>query len=255
MKTIQIRVVDAGLALEWYKKSWSLLLKEPALFSLQFIMFYLLQIGVLALGPLSSFASNILWCILAAGFFYTCEKIDKGEPVKFSDFFKGFEKNTRPLIILGFYLTGILLLYSIFAIAMVVLIGGLSVVSYLNNLQELMDYFMANLLIGIFVLSLAVFVPMAVLMMASLFSPALVFFHDLKPVDAMKKSLHACAHNPMVFLLHGVWFVLFAIIAVIPFGMGLIILIPVVHLTIYYAYRDLFQLDTPKPQVTDLNSV
>jgi hypothetical protein len=240
MNVIQIKELEAGVALDWYKKSWKIFQKNSALFVLQFFMFFMFQMAAQLLGPLSTLASNVLWCLFIAGLFYTCDKIGKGEEVSFSDFFKGFDKNTKPLVILGLYLSAILFVYIAFVIIMVILIGGLSILSYINNPQEIVDYLLSNFLISIFILTLVVLIPLTILLMASIFSPGLVFFENLKPLDAMKKSLIACVHNSMAFLMHGLWFFLFSILASIPLGLGFIILLPIVNLTIYFAYKDIF---------------
>lgn len=240
MNIIQVKELDSSVALEWYKKSWQIFQKNFPLFILQFFTFFIFQMAVQVLGPLSTLASNILWCLFIVGLFYTCDKIDKGEEVKFSDFFKGFDKNTKPLVILGLYLSAILFVYIAFVIIMVILIGGLSILSYINNPQEIVDYLLANFLISIFILTLVILIPLTILLMASIFSPGLVFFENLKPLDAMKKSLIACVQNSMVFLMHGLWFILFSIIASIPLGLGFLILLPIVNLTIYFAYKDIF---------------
>lgn len=76
--------------------------------------------------------------------------------------------------------------------------------------------------------------------MAMWFAPALVTFHDLKPVDALKMSFFACLKNIVPFLLYAIILVVLSIIAAIPFGLGFLVLIPVVLASIYSAYRDIF---------------
>jgi uncharacterized membrane protein len=124
---------------------------------------------------------------------------------------------------------------------MFILISGISILNYLNNMQFFLDYFMSHLLIGIFILLLVVFIPMSILFMASLFAPALVLNWNLKPIDAIKKSLDACLINSTAFFIHGAWFILFSILATLTLGLGFFILLPITQLTIYFAYLDIFK--------------
>ena len=91
---------------------------------------------------------------------------------------------------------------------------------------------MLALLVG-----LALFVPIT---MAFWFAPALVVFEGTPPVDAVKASFAACLRNIMPFLIYGVLGLVASIVASIPFGLGWIVLLPLMLLTIHVSYRDIF---------------
>jgi uncharacterized membrane protein len=76
--------------------------------------------------------------------------------------------------------------------------------------------------------------------MAFWFAPALVVFHDVSPVDAVKASFAANLKNLMAFLLYGVVYLVAAIVASIPFGLGWLLLVPLSLLTVYASYKDVF---------------
>jgi uncharacterized membrane protein len=77
-------------------------------------------------------------------------------------------------------------------------------------------------------------------MMALWFSPALVVFRGVPPVEAVRASFAACLRNIVPFLLHGIVFLVAAIVASIPFGLGWLVLLPLVTLTMYSSYKDVF---------------
>jgi uncharacterized membrane protein len=56
----------------------------------------------------------------------------------------------------------------------------------------------------------------------------------------MKASLAACLKNVVPFLVYGVLYIVAAIVASIPFGLGWIVLVPVLMLTVYVSYKDVF---------------
>jgi uncharacterized membrane protein len=78
------------------------------------------------------------------------------------------------------------------------------------------------------------------LLMALWFAPALVIFHDVQPMAAMKSSFQGCLRNMLPFLIYGIVGFLLAIVAVIPLGLGLLVLGPVMWGTMYVGYRDIF---------------
>jgi uncharacterized membrane protein len=92
-----------------------------------------------------------------------------------------------------------------------------------------------------FVLSLLLALALAVpVYMAIWFAPALIMFHDVKPLDAMKLSFFACLKNIVPFLLYGIILMVLCVVASIPFGLGFLVLGPVIVGSIYAGYRDIF---------------
>jgi uncharacterized membrane protein len=59
-------------------------------------------------------------------------------------------------------------------------------------------------------------------------------------LDAMKMSFAACLKNMLPFLLYGVIFFGLAIVATVPLLLGWLALGPVISITVYTAYRDIF---------------
>ncbi|TMH02151.1 MAG: hypothetical protein E6H79_14315 [Betaproteobacteria bacterium] len=55
-----------------------------------------------------------------------------------------------------------------------------------------------------------------------------------------RASVSASLKNVLPFLLYGVVYIIAAIVASIPFGLGWIALVPVVLLTVHASYKDVF---------------
>ena len=62
----------------------------------------------------------------------------------------------------------------------------------------------------------------------------------MAPVEALKASFAACLRNIMPFLVYGALGLVAAIVASIPAGLGWLVLLPVVMLTLHTTYRDVF---------------
>jgi uncharacterized membrane protein len=76
--------------------------------------------------------------------------------------------------------------------------------------------------------------------MAVWFAPPLVVFHDLGAGEAMKSSFVACLRNVVPFLVYGVILLLLSMLASLPFGLGWLVLGPVLAGSLYTSYRDIF---------------
>ena len=78
------------------------------------------------------------------------------------------------------------------------------------------------------------------LFMALWFAPALALFHQQGPAEAMKGSFVACLRNILPSLVYGAIGFMLAIVASIPFGLGWLVLGPVIAGSLYASYRDIF---------------
>jgi len=77
-------------------------------------------------------------------------------------------------------------------------------------------------------------------LLAIWFIPALVAFHDLSPLNALRISFAACAKNALTFAIFGFTMAILHLVAVLPALLGLIVLLPVVIGALHASYRDVF---------------
>jgi len=95
---------------------------------------------------------------------------------------------------------------------------------------------MGGALIALLV-AMALLIP---LLMAYWFAPALVVLRNMTAMDAMKLSFLGSLRNMWPFLIYGVIAFILMMIAMIPFGLGMLILVPVLNASIYLGYKDIF---------------
>ena len=76
--------------------------------------------------------------------------------------------------------------------------------------------------------------------MALWFAAPLVLFDGVAPGAALKASFSACLKNVIAFTLYAIVLVVLFIVATIPFGLGLIVVVPVALISVYTAYREIF---------------
>jgi uncharacterized membrane protein len=98
---------------------------------------------------------------------------------------------------------------------------------------------MAAMGVGL-VMSLVMLVVGLVVGMAFWFAPGLVILGGMAPVDAIKASFAGSLKNIVPMILYTVIYFVAAIVATIPFGLGWLVLIPLLMITIYASYRDIF---------------
>lgn len=227
------RVVPPGNAFDWLRQGWALFAANPGLWIGLTIVLLVIVVGVQIVPLVGTLAAHLLMPVLGAGLLLVCRKIDEGDSVRIDDLFAGFKQNAGPLVMVG-----VLYMVAMFAIVViVVIVGGGSVAGGLLSAQPAgLGVIFGGLMLSL-LLSLALSVPVA---MAVWFAPALVFFNNMQPVEALKASFEACMKNVLAFLVYGLIVLVLAFFAALPVGLGFLVLIPVLAGSVYAAYRDVF---------------
>ena len=230
------RTVDAGSAFEWLRQGWALFIAQPGQWLLLAIVFLAMMLALSIVPLIGTLAANLLTPVFAAGLLHACRRASNSEKLELGDLYAGFGRNAGNLVILGLiYMLGMFL---VFVITMAVggggVVGGLMTGSPAGIGLAFGGMALAMLL------SLALSTP---LFMAMWFAPALVFFNNMPPLDALKASFNACLKNILPFLIYGLIVLVLAFFAALPIFLGFLVLLPVISGSIYGSYRDIFVAD------------
>jgi uncharacterized membrane protein len=233
---MEVRQVDGKQGWQWIVTGFLLFRKVPVVWIILCTTLLLIA-ATLALIPVAGqFIFTLLSPVFLAGLMIGCRTLERGGQLEIAHLLAGFRSTATPLITIGgIYLVGQVL---IFGAAM--LIGGETMRDLLiagkrvdeNELQEVMSSSLSALLVA-----LTLSIP---LMMAAWFAPLLVIFKNMPAVEAMRLSFFACVKNIVAFQIYGFTLVVLTIIATIPYGLGLFVLVPTLFASIYASYKDIF---------------
>lgn len=237
------RGVAAGQGVAWIGEGWRLFTAAPLIWIVNFVIFFAI-VMVLAFIPfIGNLAMSLLWPIFGAGFAFCAHMVYKGESLEVGHLFEGFKRNASSLVLVG-------VLYLVATIVVAVIIGILVAVTIgfsafgARGLSGGSDAALAGMFAGmglgiilLILIAMALFIPIA---MAFWFAPALVLLNDVKPLEAIGESFKGCLRNIVPFLLWGLVFLVLFIIGAIPFGLGLLVVVPLMYASTYAAYRDIF---------------
>jgi uncharacterized membrane protein len=73
------------------------------------------------------------------------------------------------------------------------------------------------------------------------FAPPLIAFHGMSTSHAMRWSMYAALANIGAMLLYGVVLMALFLVAVLPWALGLILFMPVMAISTYVGYREVFE--------------
>jgi hypothetical protein len=230
---MEARQVDIGNSWRWIADGFNLFKQSPVIWIALFFI-YLLIAMVLSIVPIfGPIVLNLLAPVFMAGFMLGCKAIEDGDELEINHLFAGFKQHTSRLVTVGgIYLAGIIVIVGIvFAMS-----GGAAALHGLEHGEHASPAASATVALSMLV-ALAVMMP---LVMAYWFAPALVVFHDIQPIDAMKLSFVACLKNILPFLVYSVLCVALMLLAIIPLGLGLLVMIPTMTASLYTSYKDIF---------------
>jgi len=188
--------------------------------------------------PFVNLLPNLFMPVLLAGLMIGCKEQDAGGEFNPGHLFAGFSDRLGQYLLLGLiYTGGIIVIGVLVLVLLIILLGGMGFIASLESdpfqfVFAYYLYFVIVILVGMFL-----YVP---LIMAFWFAPVLVALGEQDVVEAMKNSFRACLLNVVPYLVYGVVGLVFSIIATIPLGLGWLILFPVITISVYLSYKDIF---------------
>lgn len=225
--------VSAGNGWRWLAEGFLYFKRNPVAWILTFLAWMVISVVLSFIPLIGSLALALISPVITAGYMLGCREQEEGGDFQFGHLFSGFSNNLGQLILVGvLYLVGMIAItigIAFFAGGAALLFGNMSGA---GMGPEVMSALMLPILLG-----MAAIIP---LVMAYWFAPALVALNDISAIAAMKLSFMGCLRNLLPFLLYGLILTLLFAIGTIPFGLGLLIVIPMMLASMYTAYRDIF---------------
>lgn len=235
---LTIKQVPAGNAWAWIVSGFHLFKANPAMWIILLVIYLAIMIPISLLPVVGSVVSTLLAPVFAAGMMWGCQALTRNQDLEINHLFEGFKKNTAQLIALGGIYMVSLLVIAVF----VVLALDKETIELLVQGKDLSPEQASGMMLPILVAMLFI-MP---IMMAYWYAPVLAGLHNLSAVDAMKLSFAACLKNMLPFLLYGLIFMVLLVLAIIPFGLGLLVAVPVMMTSLYTSYIDVFSIEQPE---------
>lgn len=235
---MEARQVAAGNGWNWIAGGFALFRQSPVIWIALFFVYLLISMVLSIIPVVGPVMLNLLAPVFIAGFMLGCRALEMGEELEINHLFAGFKQNTAQLITVGgIYLAGVIVIIGVVFVAT----GGaaLSAMFAGHMMNEERAAVAGEGMLLALLLVLAALLP---LIMAYWFAPVLVLFHDMKALDAMKLSFSACLKNIVPFLVYGLILIALMLLAIIPFGLGLLVMIPTMTASLYVSYKDIFDI-------------
>lgn len=242
MDLIEPRRVAAGRGWAWIAEGFSYFAQSPGPW-IGAAVVWALMIMVLNFIP---FAFPILQPLFVGGVMLGCLNQDRGDGFEFRHLFSGFSHQAGKLAILGVVkLAAIIVFVLVVGIASAVMIpfmagGTLQDIAQAEG-QGQPPEAMLPMLILMFAMGVLALTGGLLIYMATWFSEVLIVAHEVDVMESIRLSLRGTLRNwvPFLVVYPAILFVL-AIFASLPFGLGWLVLGPVLMGSIFAAYKDIF---------------
>ncbi len=240
---MEVRQVNAANGWRWIVGGFLFFRQNPVIWIVLFLAYLLVGMTLSIVPVIGPIILNLLAPVFMAGFMLGCRALDLGEDLEINHLFAGFKQNTAQLITVGgIYLAGMIMVVGVILFAG----GGDALTALLNHdAAQQRAAVSASAREGFLLASLLGLACLLPLVMAYWFAPALVLFHDMKAVAAMKLSLAACWRNWRSFLVYSLASMALLLLAALPFGLGLLVMIPTMTASLYVSYKDIFGVELP----------
>ena len=234
---VEARQIEPARGWQWLVEGFHLFRRSPVIWIALFFIYLLIGMALSLIKIVGPLVLNLLAPVFVAGFMLGCRALDNDEELEINHLFAGFRQHTAQLVSVGgIYLTGIIVVVGImFAGTDNTVLHAMLSGQKLDQQQAvaaLGNGFALTALLGAFL--------MVPLIMAYWFAPVLVAFHGLSAFEAMKQSFNASLRNILPFFAYGLISMLLLMLAVIPFGLGLLVMIPTMTASLYVSYKDIF---------------
>lgn len=233
------RGVPTGNGWTWITDAWSIFRAAPGVWIGMALVWFVIFAVAGMIPFIGALATGALWPVFVAGFATASRNCDQHHTCNFTDLFAGFRERFGPLVVVG-VITLAISIAVFFAVFAMMGIGMFSLFGGRAGAEATMAMGVSMLLA--ILIATALLLPLA---MATWFAAPLVLFHELAPVEAMKMSFAGCLKNMLPFLIYGLVLLLAAFVATIPFGLGWLVLGPVMAASVYTAYRDIYFTGSP----------
>jgi len=233
----RVNEVPAGHGIAWLKEAFDLFRRAPATWvaiCTGWIALWFMLLIVPFIGPV---LANLLQPVFFGSFAIAAYKRAACERIGMGELFSGFRRNARSLVNIG-------ILMMAAQLASAFLMRALDLPTWPQDEEFNVVAYVEQLRPHLWILT-AGFLLMALASGALWFAPQLIVFHGMSTSHAIRWSVYAALANLGAMFTYGAALTLALVLAWLPLGLGLIVMVPVLAISTYTGYRDIFESVTP----------
>jgi len=232
----EAKKLTAGQGSRMVADAWRIYKVSPFKWSFISLVLVALMLALNSIPLGGSLFSPLIYTPLYAGLLIAASDIEKGGKLKFSHLFSAVKANAKGVF--GLAIVVSILGLIIAALAFSFLGSELFMAAYMGQEIDPETFKMdpTNMMIG----GIIFIVGMALYTMLSWFATPLIVLQSKGVFQSVGMSFKACLKNWLPLTVYGLIMAFWMIVAMIPAGLGWLIMIPLLTITVYSTYRKIF---------------
>ncbi|HYC38725.1 MAG TPA: BPSS1780 family membrane protein [Usitatibacter sp.] len=232
---MKVTEVAAGRGAAWLGESFALFRRKPMAWIGLTAGWIVITFGLIIVPLVGGVVANFLQPVFFASFAIAAYRQTRGEPVVMGDLFAGFKRNLRALINLG----ALLLIAEIAIFALMALLGLPTAAGDGSATFTVSEY--VEVLRGKEWILAVGFLLTVIVKGALWFAPPLIAFHGMTTGHAIRWSIYAALANLGAMMVYGAALLLIFFAGLLPWALGLLVVIPMMVISTFIGYRDVFE--------------
>lgn len=237
--------VEASAGWTWITRGWDIFMKNPGIWIVLALILGVIFFVLNFIPIIGGLAAAVLGPALFGGLIYGARELDHDRSLEIPHLFQAFSDSDRtvPMLLLGLVPLAAAIITTILAAGLIFGTVGTAAVTGSEGAAMGMlaggglMLFLISVIIGLIVGALLIFA-----------IPRVMFGHA-EPIPAVKESLQAVLSNIGAYIVFGLIYIGLAILAMIPFGLGFLILMPVMAGAVYSANKEVFGGSDPTTEM------
>jgi hypothetical protein len=239
------RSLGAGAGASWWGEGWRIFSASPGIWILNLIILAVISVVLLIIPFIGGLALNFLMPVFFGGLMVGCGALARGEALRVGHLFAGFTGGRfGPLILLALIMFGIGIVFAlIIGVIMFFTLGGAVLAAMAggagadpSNMAAMAGSFGIGAVIAfVIVLILGILIAMMYWM-----APALIVMNGEGPGSALAKSFKGSTANFGAIIIWVLLYIVLAIVASIPLGLGWFVLGPMIIGACFAGWRTIY---------------
>ena len=218
----------------WIGDAWRMLRARPGRWVVSLLILFVGYIAVSVI-PFMNVFVQLLVPFGYAGVALAADQQRRTGSFEVSTILAGFSKQPASLLAVG----GTVILAYIVVVLVMLLLVGMQLFGAIARGARAADpsIFHTEGFVVAIVISLALLIPVG---LATYLAPQIIVLHDQPALAAMKMSFSGCVRNILPGIVFSLCLLALLVVAMIPLFLGLPVFLPVLAITSYTVYRDIF---------------
>lgn len=237
--------VETGAGWNWIAQGWEIFMKNPGIWIVLALILFVVYFVLSWIPIIGGLAASVLGPALLGGLIYGARELDHDRSLEIPHLFQAFSDSDRtvPMLLLGLVPLAAAIITGILAMG---LVAGAAGTAALTGSSGAAMGMMAGGGLMLFLITVVIGLVVGALLM---FAVPRVMFGHAEPIPALKDSLQAVLGNIGAYIVFGLSYILLSILAMIPFGLGMLILMPVMAGAVYSANKQVFGAGDPTQEM------